>query len=150
MERQRSGTHPLCAIPCLATHPRCPGAPRQPPQEAPTEPTSRTGFLLDAAPPGGVRQEPYKQEPGTDPPASTGATAGSRGGPQVRQQCWAPGGPLAPLPHPSSHELHSSRSASIRVQAPGPGCRWSPHAPSNPTFGRVTYPVTSCALSAHV
>lgn len=41
----------------------------------------------------------------------------------------SPHGPLAPLPHPSSRKLHSSRSASVRMQAPGPGCRWSPPWP---------------------
>lgn len=45
-------------------------------------PLPRTEFLLDAAPPRGVRKEPYKWAPGTDPPASTGAAAGS---PEGRQ-----------------------------------------------------------------
>lgn len=40
-------------------------------------PLPRTEFLLDAAPPRGVRKEPYKWAPGTDSPASTGAAARS-------------------------------------------------------------------------
>lgn len=35
---------PLCAIPCLATHPQCPGAPRQPPKRHRQNLCPRQGF----------------------------------------------------------------------------------------------------------
>ena len=80
-EAEKRDPSPLChPLPCHT--PPVPWSPETAPQEAPSEPMSQTGFLLDAAPPGGVRQEPYKWAPGTDPPASTGAAAGS---PEGRQ-----------------------------------------------------------------